>query len=149
METNVRLMVVLKKLTITLMNSLGKNLAELGLSGSSYPILAHLNAVGRVKTQELGDVALITSGTITHMVSKLVKEGYVRKDQDIEDKRIFWVEITEKGRITFNKINEEHMKYLNFLLDEFTEDEKVAFIEQMKYIGKNIENKIKNEVEYK
>lgn len=92
------------------------------------------------------EVALITSGTITHTVNKLVMEGYVRKVQDLEDKRIIWVEITEAGKDTYNKIDKEHMKYLNFLLEDFTEDEKVEFIEHMKYIGKNIEKKINNVV---
>ena len=141
METNIKLMVVFGKLNYVFMNSLGKNLEELGLSHSSYPILAHLNEVSRAKTQKLGEVAVITSGSITHMVSKLVKQGYVNKVQDDEDKRIFWVEITKEGRDVFNKVHKEHMKYLGHLLEDFTEEEKNALVEQMKYFGKTIKNK--------
>jgi len=59
------------------------------MPASAYPMLAHLNEVGRGKTQTLGKVAVITSGSITHMVNKLIKRGYVIKIQDKKDKRVF------------------------------------------------------------
>ena len=139
MTTNVKLMVVLSKLNYTFMNRLGKNLENLGMPASTYPILAHLNEVKRAKTQKLGEVALITSGTITHMVNKLVQQGYVVKVQDQRDKRVFWVEITAHGRDVFNQVNGEHLMYLEDLLSEFTKEEKKAFIKQLKYFGKKIE----------
>lgn len=141
MNTNVKLMVVLSKLNYTFLNRLGKNLEDLGMSASIYPMLAHLNQVGRAKTQKLGEVAVITSGTITHTVNKLVKQGYVLKVQDDIDKRVFWVEITELGKKVFNEINLEHMKYLDELLEDFTENEKKEFAKQIKYFGKKIEEK--------
>ena len=65
MTTNVKLMVVLNKFNYVFMNELSKNLEQLGITASAYPMLAHLNEVGRAKTQKLGEVAVITSGTIT------------------------------------------------------------------------------------
>jgi len=141
MNTNVKLMVVFSKLSHTFLASLGKNLEELGMGGSTYPILAHLNEVNRAKTQKLGEVAVITSGSITHIVSKLCKLGYVLKEQDKGDKRIFWVEITDAGRSAYNKVNDEHIKYLDNLLNDFSENEKHDFTEQIKYFGKTIERK--------
>ena len=140
MNTNIKLMVVLNKLSITFMDRLGKDLERLGMPASIYPILAHLNEVGRAKTQKLGEVAVITSGSITHMVNKLVKKGWVIKVQDQNDKRIFWVEITELGKKEFLLVHNQHMDCLNGLLEDFTEEEKQSFIEQIKYFGKTMEN---------
>lgn len=145
MNTNVKLMIVFSKLSQTFLSSLGKNLEELGMAGSTYPILAHLNEVDRAKTQRLGEVAVITSGSITHIVNKLCKQGYATKEQDTIDKRIFWVKITETGRSAYQKVNNEHIKYLNSLLADFTYDEKIEFIEQIKYFGKTIQNNIDEE----
>lgn len=142
MNTNVKLMVVLSKLNNTFMQKLGKNLEELGMPASTYPILAHLNEVSRAKTQKLGEVALITSGSITYIVNKMCKQGYVTKKQDAEDKRVFWVEITSAGKDEFKKVNNEHIKYLDKLLVDFEEDKKQEFINQMKYFGKTIEKNI-------
>jgi len=141
MTTNVKLMVVLNKLNYAFMNELSKNLEQLGMTASAYPMLAHLNEVGRAKTQKLGEVAVITSGTITHIVNKLLESGHVIKVQDEKDKRVFWVEITDAGRKEFLRVNTEHMKYLDNLLGDFSEEDKLAFIEQIKVFGKNIEKK--------
>jgi len=141
MTTNVKLMVVLNKLNYAFMNELSKNLEQLGMTASAYPMLAHLNEVGKAKTQKLGEVAVITSGTITHIVNKLAESGHVIKVQDEKDKRVFWVEITDAGRKEFLRINTEHMKYLDKLLSDFSEDDKLSFIEQIKLFGKNIEKK--------
>jgi len=134
-------MVVFSRLSYSLLDSLRRNLESLGLGASSYPILAHLNEVEKARTQKLGDIAVISSGSITHMVNKLEKNGFVKKFQDEEDKRIFWVVITEKGRARFNEVNQTHMQYLDSLLADFTKEEKVSFIKQMKYFGKTIEEK--------
>ena len=143
METNIKLMVTFGKLSYAFMNSLGKNLEELGMPDSTYPILTHLFLVKKSKIQELGKVASITSGTITHTINKLLKLEYVERLQDTDDKRVFWIQITDKGREFFNKANEEHMKYASYILDDFTEEEKLLFIEQIKYFGKKIEAKVK------
>ncbi len=142
MTTNIKLMVVFGKMSLVFQESLGKNLEELGMPFSLYPILAHLNEVNKAKTQKLGEVAVITSGTITHSVSKLIKLGYVEKVQDEKDKRVFWVQITEEGRDVFLKVHNKHLKYLDQLLEEFSEADKLALIEQIKYFGKGIAEKI-------
>lgn len=141
MTTNIKLMVVFSKLSLAFTQRLGKDLEDLGMPYSLYPILAHLSEVKRAKTQKLGQVAVISSGTITHAVNKLLKLGYVKKVQDEKDLRVFWVEITALGQTTFDEVHKEHMKYLDYLLEDFDETEKEAFVEQMKYFGKTIASK--------
>jgi MarR family 2-MHQ and catechol resistance regulon transcriptional repressor len=142
MTTNVKLMVVLGKLNNVFINRLGKDLEGLGMPASIYPILAHLNEVDRAKTGKLGEVAIITSGTITHIVNKMVKEGLVRKIQDENDRRVFWVEITELGRSKFQVVHKKHMVYLDSLLNGFNEEQKLEFIQMIKHFGKTMEGEL-------
>jgi MarR family 2-MHQ and catechol resistance regulon transcriptional repressor len=138
MTTNVKLMVVFGKMAHAFHESLGKNLEELGMPFSLYPILGYLNEVERAKTQKLGEVAVISSGTITHTVNKLIKLGYVEKVQDEQDKRVFWIQITKEGKNKFVEVHLQHMEYLNGLLEGFSDDEKLALIELIKIFGKGI-----------
>lgn len=139
MTTNIKLMVVFTKLIHSFHNRLAKNLEDLGMNPSMYPMLAHLSEVDQAKTQELGQVALISSGTITHTVNKMIKEGLVEKQQDYNDKRVYWIQITPKGRSAFDQVHQDHMAYLDQLLEPFSEEEKVAFIQEMKHFGKTID----------
>jgi MarR family 2-MHQ and catechol resistance regulon transcriptional repressor len=141
MDTDIKLMVVFSKLSYQFMNRLSKDLEKRGMSASTYAILAHLNNVEKSKTQSLGEVAVITRGTITHVVNKLEKSGYVYKSKDVTDKRITWVEITNKGKHAFNQVNQPHIKYLKELLSIFDEQEKQQFINQIKYFGKTLEKR--------
>jgi len=143
MITNIKLMVVLAKLSNSFSEPLKRNLESLGTTMSVYLALAHLNEVGKAKTQTIGQVASISSGTITHTVNKMVKANYITKYQDEEDKRIYWVEITDEGKRHFDAIHIKHQEYLQMLLSDFTEEEKKLFIEQIKYFGKTIERRSK------
>ncbi|MBT3319318.1 MAG: MarR family transcriptional regulator [Clostridia bacterium] len=138
MTTNVKLMVVLSRLNYVFMSRLGKNLESLNMPTSHYLILAHLNDAGRDKVQKLCEAAVITSGTVTHAVSKLKRHGYVVKKQDEDDRRVFWVQITQKGREAYQRVDDKHMAYLKELLGGFSEKEKQDFIRQIKHFGKTI-----------
>ncbi len=142
MIENIRFMVVLTKLTTSFNERLKRNLESLGISSSVYLSLAHLADVKKAKVQKLAEVSSITSGTITHTINKMINEELVIRVQDTNDKRIFWIEITEKGVSLFNEVHSEHMKYLDKLLSPFTEDEKNEFISKAKYFGKTIEKEI-------
>lgn len=143
MDINTKLMIAHTRLTHTLMSSLGKNIESLGLVTSSYSILDYLNNVGMAKTQQLGKVSLLTSGSITHMVNQLVDKGYVRKIPCPTDKRVTWVEITAEGKKTFQAIQKQHLTYLTWLFEDLSDEEKISFQQQIKHFGKTIENKIK------
>lgn len=142
MDINIKFMVVFSKLNRVFLERLTKNLESLDMPGSAYLMMAHLNEVGRAKTQKLGEIAVITSGSITHMVNKLIKMDYIEKVQDEDDKRITWIILTDYGKKIFQQVHLEHMKYLDSLLSDFSEEEKDMFIKQMKYFGKKVENKM-------
>lgn len=130
MNINVKIILELRRLMGILINRLGEKLDDLDLPGSSYPILTYLNSAGRVKTQELGPAVSLTSGSITHMVNRLMKQGYVQKLQDQKDKRVFWLQLTEEGKKIHDKIHEE---ILDPIFESFTNEEKKALIEELVY----------------
>jgi len=141
MDTNIKFMVVLQKLQLSFLKKLGQNINDLGMTNSEFLILAHLNENDKEKTQKLGEIAAITSGTITYTVNKLLKQGYVTKLPDENDHRITWVSLTETGRAHYQTLFQQHKIYLDQLLNQFSDQEKLAFIEQVKYFGKNIDSR--------
>lgn len=143
MDINIKLMTVMTRFSNTLLKRLGDDLESNGMLTSVYAMLSHLYVVKRAKTQKLGDVAVITSGTTTHIVKKMIQMGYVIKVQDEADKRVFWVEITDQGREAFLEVHTKHMKYLDTLLSPFSDEEKKAFIEMVKHFGLTIEDHVK------
>ena len=106
-----------------------------------FPILAHLNKVESCQINELSSVGFITSGTVTYIVGKLEKKGYVVKYKSETDKRSNFVKITDLGYEKYNQVYIEHMKYVDTLMEDFSNEEKEVFINLIKHFGKTIENK--------
>ncbi|MBN2851508.1 MAG: MarR family transcriptional regulator [Clostridia bacterium] len=138
MNSNIKLMMALQKLNLSFIEKAEKNIGRLGISVTEFLILAHLNLKDVEKTQKLGEIANITSGTITYTVNKLVQRGYVRQYQDDNDRRIFMISITEAGRNLYKTVFDEHLIFLNKMLSGINEDEKINLIEQLNQLEKSI-----------
>ena len=141
MDINTHLVVALQKLFITLSKSAGQNLHSLGITGSEFIIMTHLNVCASESVQKLAEVAMISSGTATYTINKLEKRNYVTRKQDLADRRIFRVIITPEGKDYIMKILGPHMHYMEWLLGDFSNDQKKEFIDKIKYFGKTIEKK--------
>lgn len=69
-----------------------------GINHSQYFILKNLRQSGPQKAVELAETLQLTPGAITGAADKLVAEGYAERKGDKADRRVVYLEITEKGR---------------------------------------------------
>lgn len=141
MSLNTRVMTSLYKLNLELKKAAGANLFEMGLTGSEFLILSQLKTKGSETIQNLGKRAMITSGTMTYTINKLIESGFVEKNQDDTDGRIYHATLTAEGSKRFKRIWRNHMKFLDNFLEDISDEEKTMFIEKIKYI----ESKIRKE----
>ena len=78
---------------------------------------------GKLTMKEISEGINRTKSTVTQLVDRLLTCGYVTKESSLEDKRISYVVLTEKGLIIkkdFKEISENVIK--EFFYD-FTEEE--------------------------
>lgn len=138
-EKEMKLMAALRKLYKTLDDSLSKHLKELGISTTDYLILAVLEGTGPIPMQKLGDHLLITSGTITYATNRIINKGLVMKIQDNEDKRKFFLKLTDDGYDMLRRVNREHLPYISKVLGSFSEDELDDITETIKKLIISVE----------
>lgn len=63
--------------------------------------LDYLDVIKRKGKPTLGEIAQelnFTKPSVTIMVNKLIKQGFVRKVQSEDDKRVYYVELTGRGK---------------------------------------------------
>ena len=137
-EKEMKLMAALRKLYKTLDDSLSKHLKELGISTTDYLILVVLDGTGPIPMQELGDHLLITSGTITYATNRIINKGLVIKVQDSEDKRKFFLKLTDVGYDTLRRVNKEHLPYISKVLGSFSGDQLDEMTETIKKLGTTV-----------
>jgi DNA-binding MarR family transcriptional regulator len=78
-----------------------------GVSISQSHILDTLAEEGDLAMQELAKRQLKSVSTMTRVVAQLVRRGYVKRRQDIEDRRIVYVGITPQGKAIVAAINRD------------------------------------------
>jgi DNA-binding MarR family transcriptional regulator len=69
--------------------------------------------MGSPRMSELARRGHVTLGTMTVMITKLVKKGYVKRMRDEGDRRVVLVSLTATGR----KINKLHEKFHRDMID--------------------------------
>ncbi|UZQ49190.1 MarR family transcriptional regulator [Clostridium kluyveri] len=87
----------------------------------------YLTVIYQLETPNFGDVANalhLTKPSISAMVQRLMKNGLVSKIQSEEDKRIFHLELTEKGTQIIQGDYELYHSLANDILKYLTEKQK-------------------------
>lgn len=72
-------------------------LKPLGLTYTQYIVFMVLWEKEQVNVGQLGEILSLDAGTLTPLLKRLEKEGYVTRNRSEEDERITIVKITPKG----------------------------------------------------
>jgi Transcriptional regulators len=80
-----------------IVSSYNPYLKPLGLTYTQYVVFMVLWEKETVNVGQLGEILSLDAGTLTPLLKKLEKEGYVTRNRSKEDERITIVSITDKG----------------------------------------------------
>lgn len=96
------------------------HLRMLGFTPSQFDIIATLGNTPGMTSRELGEKTLITKGTLTGVVDRLVAKGFVRRIASPTDGRCQIIQLTKKGEALFVKTFPLHIAYLQNAFMHFT-----------------------------
>src|SRR5690554_3566176 len=114
-RNNLKLVIAIARTHSALFGRVEKRLKKHDLSISEFGVLEFLFHKGRQPVQIIAEKILVTSGTITYVIDKLVKKGLVVREKCSEDKRRFYVDLTESGRTLISEIFPYHERHLEDL----------------------------------
>jgi DNA-binding MarR family transcriptional regulator len=96
---------------------------ELGVGRTDLVALELLTTAGRLTPGQLGEQLMISSGTVTGVVDRLVAAGYVTRSGDPHDRRRIVVALTAKGRRRFREAFEQRWTWLQQIATELSGDD--------------------------
>lgn len=76
-----------------------------------------------VMVSQLSQKMEMTNAASTQMVDNLVKHGWVSRTQDKNDRRIFWVDLTEEGKKVLWEVFEETSQFMEGIIQYIGEDD--------------------------
>lgn len=75
---------------------------DVELSPLHFEIMRVLEDEGMLHPAKIGVKLLIAKAQMTHLIDKLVELGFVKKEMDPNDRRIFNITLTDKGHKTMD-----------------------------------------------
>jgi MarR family 2-MHQ and catechol resistance regulon transcriptional repressor len=99
------------------------HIREIGLTPSQFDIIATLGNTPGMTFKQLGEKTLITKGTLTGVVDRLIAKNLARRIPCEHDGRSQIVQLTKKGAAMFDKIFPAHVMYMSKVFTDFTADD--------------------------
>ncbi|MFB9760518.1 MULTISPECIES: MarR family winged helix-turn-helix transcriptional regulator [Bacillaceae] len=139
-QLDLRLFRVWLKASQTITENILKDIESHNISRENFMILELLYNKGPHPVQKISETFSIPSGSITYVVDKLEKKGFVERQPNPNDRRASNVVITEKGRALFDKIFPKHVATISENVSFITNEEKEQLIYLLKKLGIGAKN---------
>jgi DNA-binding MarR family transcriptional regulator len=112
-----------------------------GLTLVEYAILVHLSeAEGqRMRMRSLAETVIVSKSRLSHQVARLERDGYVRREDCVEDRRGFWAVLTDKGAEVLRAAAPGHVAQVReYLFDRLTDAQVAEFGEIMAVLERGL-----------
>ena len=81
-------------------------LKPLGITYTQYLVFLVLGERGERKVSEIGEALCLDNGTLSPLLKKLEKEGYILRTRSKEDERIVMISLSDKGAEFYNGLSD-------------------------------------------
>ena len=93
-----------------------------------YLALDKLARKGKCMMSDLSSALNIALSTMTELADRLVKKDLITKVRDAEDRRVVWVNFTEKGTRIFQELKEKKQENISAILNKLSQAERKALV---------------------
>jgi len=102
---------------------------EDSISHQSVRILQMIQKEVEVTVRDIAELLNISHNTASEHIKKLERNGWVKKERDIDDQRKVHIHLTTEGLLVLKKNTELDEKKLQFALNQLTEEEQRMILE--------------------
>lgn len=103
----------------------------------SLPQVHLLEVVGNnepIKMKALSEKLGVTTGTLTVMIHRLITKGFVQKSKNQDDKRSYFISLTDTGKDEYTYHHEMHDNLIEEIMDAVGENECSNFFQHLNTI---------------
>jgi MarR family transcriptional regulator, 2-MHQ and catechol-resistance regulon repressor len=96
---------------------------QFDLTSAQFDVVATLGNTNGMCMGELGEKTLITKGTLTGVVDRLIQKQLVCRETLSENRRNIFVKLTPKGQEVFDQVFPAHIAHLKDCFDKLDSSE--------------------------
>lgn len=110
----------------------GEGLRQFKLTQPQADVIFTLGNTDGLTFKEIGELTLITKGTLTGVIDRLEDKALVKRVQGNDDRRCTRVVLTKKGDQMFRDVFPKHISYFKASFDRLSESEMQAIERSLK-----------------
>jgi DNA-binding MarR family transcriptional regulator len=100
-----------------------KHWMTLSLSTTQVKSLFCIVENERISSKKLADMLDVTPANVTGIVDKLIEQGFVRRVENSEDRRVVFLETTDEGKKLLTNLEQMATEHTTKMLSGLSEDE--------------------------
>jgi DNA-binding MarR family transcriptional regulator len=120
---------------------ISKELAAYNIGSGQYDIIVILSRKNGAIQDELASVLQLDKANVARSVTKLEAEGYVRREIDADDRRVYHICLTDKGREVVPIVKKVLLDWNKLVLSKFEMSEKEMLNNLLQKMANNTELK--------
>ncbi len=109
--------------------------AEMGFTLPQIFVLMTVDSKNGCKMSGLAKGLSLNFGTATGIVDRLVRDGYIERQRDEEDRRVVWVSLTNKGKKIIKEAHKRRKEKIATLLEKFSEEDFKTLLSIFQRVG--------------
>ena len=117
---------------------------KLGISPTQLNVVKMLDEVGDLSLSELGRRIAAQNSTVTGIVDRMVGAGLVVREQSAEDRRVWRIRLTDKGRQIARKISVAPWDLLRRALAALGEKDKQTLVAVLGKVAAHISREVEH-----
>ncbi|MBU0672628.1 MAG: MarR family transcriptional regulator [Candidatus Margulisbacteria bacterium] len=110
----------------TFFSSGSLHLHDADITIQQFIVMTYIYQKSSPKMTDLAEELGVTVGNMTAMVERLVKQGYLIRSGDSQDRRVVRISLTAKGKRVLNKVKELKQKKMRFIINKITVEDRAV-----------------------
>ena len=106
---------------------------------SQYSVLLALSRSGPMQMNKLSEHMLVAPANVTGLVDRMERKGYVKRKRDKRDRRLYVIEMTERGSRIFKSISSRFRQYTGNLGSTLTREERDSTLAALRKVRMEVE----------
>jgi DNA-binding MarR family transcriptional regulator len=105
-----------------------------GLSMPQFSVMMQLHHRGNCAIGDISERFDITNAAASQLVDKLVQSGFIKREEDPQDRRAKMLNLTDKGRDLIQRGIEERYRWVDDLAGKLTPEERAKVTEALNFM---------------
>jgi len=108
------------------------------LTNDQHYLLRYIYQKQKCTSTELADAFAVQKSAITGIMNRLVEKNIIARTQDVDDRRVIYLTLTEQGMVLYKKTEKKVFRIVESIIKQFDHQEIESFLKTYKKLAKII-----------